>query len=198
MNIASIARYALRAGFVFPTFAILAFLADRPLSKFFSLMGLGRGEVSYFSILRNQYAFLQRRGLTNDYSVFDFQIFEAFAWIALVICIVRILGSLLSSDVLDSFKTFVEKLRARGRSTRGAVFFFIGVGFLSMIFATNFSVTVHADLMRFLMTSAPRAFICLSVMLFCWGSLFFTEGLLFVAFLIRERIKSNNANVTST
>ena len=198
MTIASIARYALRAGFVFPFLAILAFVADKPLSQFLNPVGFGEGEASNLSVLRDQYAFLQRQGLTNDYSIFDFQLFELFIWIALVICMIRILGALLSSDVLEFFRNFVEKLKVRGRSTRGAILFFMGVGFLAMVMATNFAFDVHSDPMRSLMTFAPRAFICLAVMLFCWGSLFFTEGALLVFFLVRERIKSNRSDSTPT
>jgi hypothetical protein len=195
VNSASIARYTSRAGLIFPAFAILAFLADGPLSKILDLTG-SSGAVSNFSVLRNQYLFLERQGLADAYLGFDFQIFEFFIWLAALLCTTRIVFAVFSSSVLDSFELVAEQVKAKNRSNRGFIIFFIGVGFLTMIFATNFSVTAHSDQMRSLMAHAPHAFVCLCVMLFCWGAVFFTEGWLFVAFLIRERFKTDGRTRT--
>jgi hypothetical protein len=194
MSAEPIARYSSRAGLSLPIFAILFFLADKRLLEFFNLMGSNGEVTSNFSVLRNQYEFLERQGLGNEYTAFDFQLFQLFICVALVLCVSRSVFAILSSVVLDSFKPIADRLRAKNLSTRGFIIFFVGVGLLLIIFATNFSVTAHSDPMRFLMMHAPRAFVCLCVMLFCWGAFFFTEGLLFIAFLIREQIKSRDRN----
>lgn len=178
-------------GFCLPVAVIPAFVFQAELAQIIDPYFFSNADISHFGILRSQYAFLLREYAVDPLDARGFRIFEMFIWIASTISVFRVVTGVCSRDALEKFRVVFDRLKSRGNSTLGIISVPM-LGGLFMIFCSlNFKFDSASNEALILMRHSPRLFVCLMTFIFCTGTVFTSESLLFLVWLTFLRTRSS-------